>query len=75
MNNKQLIIDLLMTGHDIEYKGVLSISDITNHYGCKHLKDSRWQVHSEDYHTKHSELYNNIDTAVVKFLELRRKIK
>jgi hypothetical protein len=34
-----------------------------------------YQVHCDDSKVKHSELYNDIDEAIDKFLELKRKVR
>lgn len=55
-------------------RGRLSLCLINNYHGS-FRKTALYQVHCDDSKVKHSQLYPNMDEAIDKFLELKRKIR
>ena len=55
-------------------RGRLSLCLINDYHGS-FRKTFLYQVHCDDTKVKHSEIYHNIDEAIDKFLELKRKIR
>lgn len=68
MNEKQILMTMLHNGYDLQYHR-LSLANVD-----KFLKTKRYQVHSQES-GGHSEVYEELETAVDKFLELKRKIR
>jgi len=66
---RQRIKNRIQNGHYEEYKG-LSICTINDFYPLMNGK-IRYQVHSYFF----SQLYENIEDALDKFFEIRRKIR
>ena len=66
---RQNVKDKINSGRYVDYKS-LSICRINDFYPLMHGKIS-YQVHSHFF----SKLYENIDEALDKFFEIRRKIK
>jgi len=66
---RQNVKDKIQSGRYVDYKS-LSICRINDFYPLMHGK-IRYQVHSHFF----SRLYENIDEALDKFFEIRRKIK
>jgi len=61
-------------GLNIEY-GRLSLCDLTN-FRHSHIYDNRrYQVHSEDSKYPWSCIYDEMEPAINKFMELRRKVR
>tara|TARA_Y100000593_G_scaffold83590_1_gene157707 strand:- start:21411 stop:21641 length:231 start_codon:yes stop_codon:yes gene_type:complete len=66
---RQRIKDKIQNGRYEEYKG-LSICKINDYYPLMHGK-TKYQVHSHFF----SKLYDDIELALDKFFEIRRKIR
>lgn len=64
----------LKMGLDISY-GKLSLCDLRNHRHSQVRDDRRYQVHSEDYDYPWSMIYDEIEPAINKFMELRTKVR
>ena len=65
---------LLDEGCSVEY-GRLSLCDLTN-FRHSHVYDNRrYQVHSDDTKCPWSAIYEEIEPAINKFMELRRKVR
>lgn len=64
-----LYTNVLLNGVDLQFKrlGIYSLE----HIGRR----NQWQVHSEDYRCRHSQIYYSLKTAVEKFIELKYKLK
>ena len=76
MNNKshrENLRDKLQNGRYEEHKG-LAICRINDFYKLVHGQ-GRYQVHSEYGKHKFSELYEDIEEAMDKFFETRRRIR
>ena len=73
MNSKtsytQNVKDKILSGKSVDYKG-LTICRINDFYPLMHKK-IRYQVHSHFF----SKLYENIDEALNKFFDIKRKIR
>lgn len=65
---------LLDEGCSIEY-GRLSLCDLTNFRHSNVYDNRRYQVHSEDSKYPWSKIYDEIEPAVNKFIELRTKVR
>jgi hypothetical protein len=64
----------LEEGVSLEY-GKLSLCDLRN-FRHSSLKDNRrYQVHCEDHTYPWSMIYEEVEPAIIKFLELKTKIK
>lgn len=64
----------LHEGVSLEY-GKLSLCDLRN-FRHSDLKDSRrYQVHCEDHNYPWSMIYDEVEPAINKFLELKAKVK
>ena len=71
---KQLYKLCLGQGVDITY-GKLSLCDLRN-YRYSNVKDDRaYQVHSDDPKNPWSMIYDNIDPAVARFVDLKSRTK
>ncbi len=66
---RQSVKDRIQVGRYVDYKG-LTICRINDFYPLMH-KQIRYQVHSHFF----SKLYEDIDEALDKFFEIRRKIR
>lgn len=66
---RQKIKDKIESGRYVDYKG-LTICRINDFYPLMHKK-IRYQVHSYFF----SKLYEDVDEALDKFFEIRRKIR
>lgn len=66
---RQNVKDRIQSGRYVDYKG-LTICRINDFHRLMHGK-IRYQVHSHFF----SKLYENIDEALDKFFEIRRKIR
>tara|TARA_R110000824_G_scaffold14985_4_gene63375 strand:- start:22417 stop:22647 length:231 start_codon:yes stop_codon:yes gene_type:complete len=66
---RQRVKDKIQNGRHEEYKG-LSICKINDYYSSLNRK-IKYQVHSHFF----SDLYEDIELALDKFFEIRRKIK
>jgi hypothetical protein len=64
----------LHNGVNLEY-GKLSLCDLRNFNYSQIKNDRRYQVHCEDYNYGCSMIYDNISSAVAKFIELKSKVK
>lgn len=74
MNNqkqsyRQVVRDKIQNGRYVEYKG-LSICRLNDFHRLIHGK-TKYQVHSHFF----SNLYDDVDKALDKFFEIRRKIR
>ena len=69
---REFVADEINNGRYVEYK-TLSICCINDFYELKSDK-IKYQVHCDDYKNQFSSLYRNLDTAVKKFMEIRRKL-
>lgn len=69
---REFITDEIDNGRYVEYKSV-SICCINDFYVLKSGK-IKYQVHCDDYKNKFSNLYGDLDTAIKKFMEIRRKL-
>tara|TARA_R110000824_G_scaffold360588_1_gene548353 strand:+ start:5971 stop:6192 length:222 start_codon:yes stop_codon:yes gene_type:complete len=69
ISHKQNLKDKVLSGRSVDYKG-LTICRINDFYPLMHKK-IRYQVHSHFF----SKLYENIDEALDKFFDIRRRIK
>lgn len=70
LSDFEIIRALFKKGIDMEYKRV-SLNTIERNLGNKRL---RFQVHSENQKFKFSELYEDINEAVDKFLFIKRRV-
>lgn len=71
---KSLVAWCLKEGLSIEY-GKLSLCDLTNFRHSHVYTDRRYQVHCEDQKQPWSAIYEDIEAATEKFLELKDKVK
>ena len=69
---REFVASEINNGRYVEYK-TLSICCINDFYELKSDK-IKYQVHCDDYKNQFSSLYHNLDTAVKKFMEIRRKL-
>lgn len=74
MMKRDSIRDILVNGGSVEV-GRVTICDINDYYRYGHFGKKRWQVDSDDYRMKHSELYENIGEAVGRFLKIVKVTK
>ena len=71
---KSLVAWCLEEGMSIQY-GRLSLCDLRN-FRHSHVYDNRrYQVHSEDSRYPWSAIYDEVEPAIEKFLELKRKVR
>ena len=71
---KQIAKHLLEEGIDLSY-GKLSICDLRN-YRHSHVRDDRrYQVHCDDAKCEFSGLYDEVEPAVEKFFDLKRRVR
>jgi len=61
-------------GINIEY-GKLSLCDLRNFHYSEVKNNRRYQVHSDDRVYPWSMIYEDLEPAIVKFMELKRKVK
>lgn len=59
---------------NLEY-GKLSLCDLKNYRHSSVYQDRRYQVHCDDPKCQHSMIYDNKESAVEKFIELKNKAK
>ena len=71
---KNLYMWCLTEGVNLEY-GKLSLCDLRNFYFSDIYDDRRYQLHCEDPKFPISKLYDDMGSAVEKFLEIKGKIK
>lgn len=64
----------LEEGLTIEY-GKLTLCDLTNYRHSQLYDGRRYQVHCEDPKYPHSGIYEEIEPAIEKFLELKRHVR
>jgi len=69
---REFVINEIDDRRYVEHKSV-SICCINDFYELKSGK-IKYQVHCDDYKNKFSRLYNSLDIAVKKFMEIRRKL-
>jgi hypothetical protein len=69
---REFVINEIDNERYVEYQSV-SISCINDFYEIRSGK-IKYQVHCDDYKAKFSRLYDSLDTAVKKFMEIRRKL-
>lgn len=55
--------------------GKLSLCDLRNFYYSNVYDNRRYQVHSDDNKYPWSKIYDNLDAAVEKFLEIKKKAR
>ena len=61
-------------GVNIEY-GKLSLCDLRN-FRYSHVRTNRrYQVHCEDYQYGFSGIYDNLESAIMKFIDLKGKVR
>jgi hypothetical protein len=70
VNELNVLKELLESGHSISYKR-LTVCKITRPFG-KHK--NVFQVHCEDSSFKHSQLYFDVESAIITFCEHRQKL-
>ena len=70
----ELIKWAVMEGIDLQY-GKLSLCDLRNYRYSNIRDDRKYQVHSEDRRYPWSGIYDDLDPAARKFLELRRRVR
>lgn len=61
-------------GVNLQY-GKLSLCDLRNFNYSQLKTDRKYQVHCDDYTYSWSMIYDNLNSAVHKFLELKDKVK
>jgi hypothetical protein len=71
---KNLYSWCLHEGVNLEY-GKLSLCDLRNFRHSQIRNDRRYQVHCDDATWAHSMIYDNVASAVSKFIELKSKVK
>lgn len=71
---KSLYAWCMKTGLDISY-GKLSLCDLRNHRHSQINHNRRFQVHSTDQNCPWSMIYEDIEPAINKFMELKTKVK
>jgi len=69
---REFVTNEIDDGRYVEHKSV-SICCINDFYELKSGK-IKYQVHCDDYKNKFSRLYDSLDIAVKKFMEIRRKL-
>ena len=69
---REFVANEINNGRYVEYKA-LSICCINDFYELRSDK-IKYQVHCDEHKTKFSRLYDNLDTAVKKFIEILRKL-
>ena len=69
MSENVLYKDVLSLGVALQYKS-LCLSDLRQ-FNVNSLKDRKYQVHQDG---KFSQIYDSLDDAVSKFIELKNKI-
>lgn len=65
---------LLLGGTNFQY-GRLSLCDLTNFMYSQITNNRRFQVHCDDPRNNFSKIYEDPDSAITKFLELKKKTK
>jgi hypothetical protein len=65
---------IIEQGNSLQY-GKLSLCDLVNFYYSNVKRDRRYQVHCDDNKYPWSKIYDNLDSAIEKFLEIRKRIK
>jgi len=73
-DRKSLVEWVLKEGMSLDY-GKLSFCDLTNFRHSAVYDNRRYQVHSEDSRYPWSCIYDDIEPAIEKFLELKRKVR
>lgn len=75
MNEFDLYKQCIVEGVDLQY-GKLSLCDLQN-YKWNELRDlkKRYQVHSDDPKCLWSAVYDNVDAAVTKFCEIKKRVR
>lgn len=68
----EVLFDLLTSGYSVEYK-FLSICKLDTRYYKGEYKHT-YQVHCEDYKSPFSEIYKDINDAIIKFFELMKEV-
>lgn len=71
---KSLIAWALDEGMSLDY-GKLSLCDLRNFRYSNIFQDRRYQVHCEDSRCPWSGIYNRLEPAIEKFLELKKKVR
>jgi hypothetical protein len=71
---KSLVAWALEEGLSIEY-GKLSLCDLRNFRHSHIYDDRRYQVHSDDSRYPWSAIYEELEPAIEKFLDLKRKVR
>lgn len=71
---KQLVAWCMEEGLTIEY-GRLSLCDLRNYRHSNVYDDRKYQVHCDDPRCQHSMIYDDIEPAIEKFLELKTRTK
>ena len=71
---KQLVAWCLLEGLSIEY-GRLSLCDLRDYRHSIIFDDRRYQVHSDDKKHPWSGLYDEMEPAIEKFLELKQQVR
>jgi hypothetical protein len=77
LNDKQrrmLYAWCMEEGLSIEY-GKLSLCDLSGFRYSQLSMNRRWQVHSDDSKHSWSMIYDELEPAIEKFLELKQKVK
>jgi hypothetical protein len=73
-DRKSLVAWCLKEGFSIEY-GKLSLCDLRDFRHSAIYDNRRYQVHSDDSRYPWSGIYEDIESAIEKFLELKRKVR
>ena len=64
----------IYSGVNLEY-GKLSLCDLRNFNHSAISTNRRYQVHSDDHYYPCSMIYDELRPAVLKFMELKKKVK
>lgn len=76
MHKSDIVKKALQAGFGIDYGRFLSVCNLSNYSGTSGVKfRRRYQVHFEKGNDTISEIYNDIDEAVEKFMKLSKKTK
>lgn len=73
MNKHELFKQVIMQGCSLEI-GKLTLCCIDHYYKHRHKKELGFQVHVDHHKFQFTEVYDDLDIAVDKFIALKHKI-
>lgn len=73
-SEKILCEQMIKMGYTLEY-GRLSVCDIRKYAPDQKYSKTPYQVHCDDFRKPFSELYDDLEKAVLEFLKIKHRIK